>query len=105
LLITNRLCVFMGIHGLFWVGGFSAFRMLRHVETPFCVERAGRLQRPPKTSRSANRLGRRQSVWNGTGFLSLFLAGLKPGLHMADSSMAFVQNLAGCLPISRSEWW
>jgi hypothetical protein len=29
---------------------------------------------------------------------------LKPGLHMADSSMAFGQNLTGCLPISRSEW-
>jgi len=73
----------MGIHGLFWVGGFSVFRMLCHLDAALCVE----------------------CVWNGTDFLSLFLAGLKPGLHMADSSMAFVQNLAGCLPISRSEWW
>ncbi len=83
LLITNTLCVFMGIHGLFWVGGFTVLRMLCHLDAAFCVE----------------------CVWNGTDFLSLFSAGLKPGLHLADSSMAFVQNLAGCLPISRSEWW
>ena len=29
-LITNRLCVFMRIHGVFWVSGFLVFRMLIH---------------------------------------------------------------------------
>ena len=38
LLITNSLCVFMGIHGLFWVGGFTVFRMLCHLDAAFCVE-------------------------------------------------------------------
>jgi hypothetical protein len=38
LLITNSLWIFRGIHGLFWVGGFTVFRMLCHLDAAFCVE-------------------------------------------------------------------
>jgi hypothetical protein len=38
LLITNRLCVFRRIHGLFFVGGFTVFRMLCHLDASLCVE-------------------------------------------------------------------